>query len=92
MPVISIFYQLMTKLSAYSTRRETGGRSDFIDLNFLVRAYGTEIYPMRHLFDLEQRWIFYNDFAVLNDQDTTAQLYSMFRLGENVADQVQEGG
>ncbi|KAJ9143275.1 hypothetical protein NKR19_g6870 [Coniochaeta hoffmannii] len=24
-PVISIFYQLMTKLSAYSTRRETGG-------------------------------------------------------------------
>lgn len=92
MPVISIFYQLMTKLSAYSTRRETGGRNDYIDLDFLVRAYGTHIYPMRHLFDLEQRWIFYTDFAVDNDQDTTAQLYYMFGLGENVAYQVQESG
>lgn len=38
---------------------------------------------MRHLFNLEQRWIFYNDFAVNNDQDTTAQLYYMFGLGED---------
>lgn len=92
MPVINLFYQLMTKLSAYSTRRETGGQNDYIDLDFLVRAYGLQIYSMRHFFDLEQRWIFYTDFAVNNDQDTTAQLYYMFGLGEDVADQVQESG
>ncbi|KAK0707153.1 hypothetical protein B0T21DRAFT_416324 [Apiosordaria backusii] len=28
-PVINLFYQLMTKLSAYSTRRETGGQNDW---------------------------------------------------------------
>lgn len=83
MPVIDIFYQLTTKLSAYSTRRGPGGENDYSDLDFLVRFYGLPIYTMRHLFDLEQRWIFYNDFAVNNDQDTTAQLYYMFGLGED---------
>ncbi|KPM42188.1 hypothetical protein AK830_g4440 [Neonectria ditissima] len=39
-PVIDLFYQLTTKLSAYSTRRETGGQNDYSDLDFLVRAYG----------------------------------------------------
>lgn len=85
MPVIDIFYQLTTKLSAYSTRRATGGENDYIDLDFLVRAYGLQIYTMRHLFDLEQKWIFYTDFAVTNDQDTTAQLYYMLGLGEDAA-------
>lgn len=87
MPVINLFYQLMTKLSAYSTRRETGGQKDYRDLDFLVRAYGLQIYAMRHLFDFEQRCIFYTDFAVNNDQDTTAQLCYMFGLGEEDAAQ-----
>lgn len=82
-PVINIFYQLTTKLSAYFTRRETGGRNDYIDLDFLVRAYGQEIYAMRHFFDLEQRYAFYADFAANNDQDTVAQLHYMFGLGED---------
>lgn len=86
MPVISLFYQLMTKLLAYATRRETGGLNDYIDLSFLVGAYGAQIYPMRHFFDLEQRWIFYTDFAARNDQETTTQVYYMFGLGENVVD------
>lgn len=83
MPVINIFYQLTTKLSAYSTRRATGGRNDYIDLDFLVRAYGVQIYSVRHSFDLQQRWIFYGDFAANNDQETTAKLFYMFGLGED---------
>ncbi|KAB5581053.1 hypothetical protein GE09DRAFT_461148 [Coniochaeta sp. 2T2.1] len=73
-PVIDLFYQVSTKLSAHYTRRDEsriGGNNDYLDLDFLVRAYTEQIFQLQTYLDIEHKWTFYADFATLNDPNTT---------------------
>lgn len=74
MPVIDLYYQFATKLSAHYARRLEEETKDFIDLSFLVWQYPDQIYYMRDYLDADQKWAFYTDFAAINDKTAADSL------------------
>lgn len=74
-PVIDLYYQVTTKLSAHYVRRLNDETKDFIDLSFLVSQYPDQIYYMRDYFNADQKWAFYTDFAAINDKSSADFLF-----------------
>lgn len=60
--VLGLFFQIYAKLDAFSTRGQQGS-NDFLDLEFLLSTYATQIPSLRDYYDLEQRRYFWRQYA-----------------------------
>jgi hypothetical protein len=67
-PVVTLYYQVSTKLSAHHFWRRARRFEHYEDLVFLIKEYGERIFDFRGLLDVEHKRNFYADFLVNKDR------------------------
>lgn len=88
--VINLYFQLTTKLSAHSTRRNTGIEHDYTDLAYLIRTYADQVGTFLGYLDVNHcQWFIYD--AITNESQEASDWYSYVLLGPPVEEE-GEGG
>lgn len=74
--VINVFFQVTTKLNAYSTRRDQGIDRDYTDLSFLIQTYTDQIRSFQGYLNLEHCDLFIQD-AILEESQQMSEWYAL---------------